>query len=253
MFEDLMKKVGIEMVDMICDEHGNQRAAVARGGVPKCPVCIDREMREKNIAEAAAARQENLIRIARVPERYRAVSFKGLDCTQEPRLEAVKRSLGEYVRRLREEPRQWLPLVLCGTKGTGKTHMLCAAINNLVRSGVSCHYTTMHTMLSEIKKAYSTDGISEQDMIWRYVGNFDLLVIDEVDVMRATDNDLSLIFYVINGRYNELRSVAVCSNQEPEKLDAFLSERVAERIRESAVTLRCDWPSYRTLPKTEGA
>ena len=150
-----------------------------------------------------------------------------------------------YYRDIRDTPRQWHPLWLTGLPGTGKTHLLCALSNNLCSVGISARYTTLASMLSEIKDAYSSADKTEAGQIAKFANSFDLLVIDEIDVMRATDNDKALLFAVINGRYNDLRPVAIASNQSPDSLGDFVTDRVVDRLRENSVVLVCDWASAR--------
>lgn len=244
MTDDILNRLKLQKQPTFCERHGALTAFVPEGVKAHCPMCVhelsEREQREQLRVE----RQEQLTRIACLPERFKAASFKAFNehC---PAVVDVKRQVGAYLRSLQDEPKQWAPLILAGAPGTGKTHALCALANNLIREGVGCHYTTMQTMLAEIKKAYGTDGMTEAGQVWKYVGNFTLLIIDEADVMRASENDLGLIFAVINGRYNELRSVALATNQKPEKLGEFLTERVADRLRENAQTLRFDWAGQR--------
>lgn len=101
--------------------------------------------------------------------------------------------------------------------------------------------------MQNIKSAYGKEktGISESERIWSYVGNYSLLIVDEVDMIRDTETEAGLLYAVMNGRYNEERRVAIATNQAPEELGQFLTPRVASRLMENSTIVRCDWPDYR--------
>jgi DNA replication protein DnaC len=205
-----------------------------------CPKCKDAELRREDVISAHQRRLEHLFSICGVPTRYRESGLKNFMVTSDAMQEA-KAAVHLYLRDFKAD--RWAPLALFGPPGTGKTHLVCALANNLISTGVSVRYTTMQGMLSDIKRAYSTDGLSESGQVSRYVDSWDLLIIDEVDVIRGTDNDLGLVFAVINGRYNACRPVCVVSNQAD--LVPFVGERTASRIGERATIVVCDWPSHR--------
>ena len=237
----------VEPVSGECQVHGPFNTFRLRGtDAATCPKCFDEQMRRESADAAFKSRVAHLQAISHVPARYHATGFSGFVCTTPEQQEAVK-TLGKFMRTVRDHHTTpaWGALLLTGGPGTGKTHLSCALANNLVSRGVSVRYTTAQEMLSDIKRAYSTDGMTEASQIAGFVHDFYLLILDEADVQRGTDNDAGLLFQVINGRYNAGRPVVVVSNQPVASMPAFLGERVASRLMENSVQVACDWGDFR--------
>ncbi|WP_417070799.1 ATP-binding protein [Niveibacterium terrae] len=243
---DFSKAVGSwKPVESECSEHGRFTAFSLPDGSIICPKCHDAKRDEEAKRRFFEERRAHLRNLAALPNRFANASF-GEWAPASERAAQVKLCVMSYYRDIRDTPRQWHPLWLTGLLGTGKTHLLCALANNLCAVGISARYTTLASMLSEIKDAYSAADKTEAGQIAKFANSFDLLVIDEIDVMRATDNDKALLFAVINGRYNDLRAVAIASNQSPDSLGDFVTDRVVDRLRENSVVLVCDWASARS-------
>jgi DNA replication protein DnaC len=248
-FSDAVRSLGavIEPISGECPLHG-QFATVRLRGTDEatCPKCYEDQMRKETADAAFKSRVAHLQSISHVPARYQTAGFGTFVCTVLAQHEALK-TLGKVMRAVRDQNMNaaWGTLLITGGPGTGKTHLACALANNLVSRGVSVRYTTAQEMLSEIKRAYSTDGMSEASQIERFVNGSYLLIVDEADVQRGTDNDASLVFAVVNGRYNAGRPMVVVSNQPVAAMPVFLGDRVASRLMENSVQVVCDWADYR--------
>ena len=101
------------------------------------------------------------------------------------------------------------------------------------------------SLLADIKRAYNDDDKTEAGQIAGYTERYNVLVVDEADVSRATDNDMGLLFAVVNGRYNAMRTIVIVSNQGAVHMPKWLGERAADRVMEGAQVVACDWESYR--------
>lgn len=233
----------LETVIGNCSEHGEYKnVRVVGTDIIQCPHCTQIKMSREEIEKAQKKRLQVLFECCDIPERFRNAGFKNFIAQTNEQKHAVELCQA-YIRSFSIS---WKPVHFVGTFGTGKTHLACACGNNLISKGVSVKYTTMHSMLSDIKKAYSTDGLSEVGQIAKYVDGFDVLILDEVDVTRGTDNDMSLIFAVVNGRYNAVKPIITISNQPIKKLVEFLGARTIDRLNENSVVVACEWESYRS-------
>lgn len=238
----------VEFIAGECDLHGKFTTSRLRGtDAATCPKCFDVKLNKESAAEAFNRRVSILVETAHIPQRYADIGFNGFKTEGNPRKVAAVETIATFMRQIRNSQfsPSWSILILTGGVGTGKTHLVCALGNNLISRGVSVRYTTAQAMLADIKRAYSTDGMTEASQIENYVNGASLLIIDEADVQRGTDNDTGLIFAVVNGRYNAGRPMAMVSNQPVTAMPEFLGDRVASRMNENATSVVCDWGDYR--------
>lgn len=247
-FSEVMKSHPLERVSGHCETHGDFTTYRMRGSEAlDCPKCMDERMDREMAARTFKVRLENLGKANGVPARYAGHGFSAFEKPSEAHIQAVG-DVTEFMRAVRHSVRHglaWRTLVMVGDVGTGKTHLACALVNNLVKRGISARYVTMPAMLADIKRAYSANDLTEAGQIARYVDEPDLLVIDEADVIRGTENDLGLIFGVINGRYNVDKPMALVSNQSVDGLVGFIGQRAVSRLRENMVLVACNWGDFR--------
>lgn len=237
----------LEQVGGSCDKHGAYTTFRLSGtDAATCQQCFEERMQAETAEAKFRARVAHLQDTAGIPERFSRVGFSGYKSTTQAQSDAVQR-MTAFMRQVRDDESTptWRTLLVHGSVGTGKTHLVCATANNLISRGVSVRYTTTQAMLAEIKRAYSTEGMTEASQIERYVRGASLLILDEADVTRGSENDLGLVFAVVNGRYNAGRPMAIVSNQAVENIGQFMGERTASRLMENATLVACDWDDYR--------
>ena len=63
--------------------------------------------------------------------------------------------------------------------------------------------------------------------------DLDLLVIDEVGVQSGTENERNILFDIINGRYENMKSTLIITNLDRSQLPDYLGERIVDRLREN--------------------
>lgn len=230
----------LQRLDGSCGEHGAATVLARADRGWYCPTCLEAHKRDESIRRWAQERAPTLHGIASIPARYRGQEFKATSPAQK-QVRAMAAAFRDFVV---AEPR-WACLLLIGEIGTGKTQLACelgeAFINRLLRS---VRYVTAKGMVSEIQAAYSTDGKTEESEIDRFV-RYDLLILDEIDLVPAKENALGLLMEVINRRYGSHRPMIVVTNQQLADLGRFVGERVVDRFHENGFPCAFDWPSFR--------
>jgi len=125
-----------------------------------------------------------------------------------------------------------------GPVGSGKTHLLCALLRE-TSYGTSSRFLTSEELLYLIKDGYSQPPVprwqrdedeSRSDNIISYLCDLDILALDDFGMERITEWSMSMISYIINSRYNEMRRTYISSNMDLNGLAECFNQRVASRI-----------------------
>lgn len=105
---------------------------------------------------------------------------------------------------------------LCGTVGTGKTHIA----TEVGRRMVDARWGVLMTSSDEIitKAADTWGGPGTEESVFARLSRCDLLIIDELGKEQGRDWSISRLFRVVNDRYENMRPVVV-TTQYPRKRD----------------------------------
>lgn len=230
----------LAMVSGECPQHGPAEVLLRTGAAWKCPRCFDAELAADTHAKWLAIRTADLMQTATIPAKYVGQSFKA--GTDEQRV--VVRTVQQFRDFILREP-SWAALILVGITGTGKTLLACQLGQSLIaKASRSLRYITAAGMISEIQASYGREGKSEEGEIMRFA-QYDVLILDEIDAIRNTDNANLLLTEIINRRYNEAKPVIVISNQPFDNLAKYVGERVHSRLYENAFVCDFRWADAR--------
>ena len=152
----------------------------------------------------------------------------------------------EYVDSFPENFKNGSSLTLCGTVGTGKTHLAVGIAHEILRSGYQPLFCTVAKALRFVKSTYSRDSeISERQALQTFIDP-DLLILDEVGVQFGSETEKNIIFEIINGRYEEVKPTIIISNLAKDKLEEFFGDRSFDRLREGGgKMIITNWESHR--------
>ena len=137
-------------------------------------------------------------------------------------------------------------LVLLGKVGAGKTHLACSiAIELMRRTGKQVYYRTVRDVIREVRATWHRDAPETEVAVIAKLTQSALMVLDEVGVMAGTDNEMLILFDVLDGRYREGLPTVVSSNLNRQGLQDALGERMYDRLRDGGKVLVFDWASHR--------
>jgi len=184
------------------------------------------------------------IAMASIPLRYRGLKFKNMAVVDPDSAKSV-RTAKAFLDNAADSLSRGASGFTCGNVGTGKTHMACILVENLARMGFSARYTTAWEMIQDIRSAYSDKSTSVQAMVKRYVA-YDFLAIDEIGVQNGSNDERVLLFQVINGRYDNIKSTMIISNSNNPVADGYLDARTIDRLLEGGgFSITFNGKSYR--------
>ncbi|WP_447801208.1 ATP-binding protein [Pseudomonas kilonensis] len=241
-----------------CETHGayEQKIFPLLGKELKsgCPEC-GREVREKAEASERANKameqrmaMERKLGAALIPKRFAGKTFdQYVANTQEQRkaLNTCRRYAAEFVK-IAETGRC---LLLLGKPGTGKTHLSVAIANEIMATTTATAvYRTLGAVLQAIRATYDHNSDQSESQILSSLISPSLLILDEIGVSKEkpSDFELTTLFAIINGRYEEMRPTIIVSNLDGQALPGAIGERCIDRLREGGViVIPFEWESQR--------
>ena len=170
-----------------------------------------------------------------IPRRYRGVSFDRPPVTQisPPVTAAVRR----FVDRIDDNLDAGRGLWLFGSVGTGKTTLAMLVSRHAHEAGRSVAIYSLPRLLTEIRATYDdARTTSHDDLIDRLIA-VDLLQIDDVGAEKTSEWVLEELYTIVNGRYENERSIVVTTNLERDELAAQITERTVSRLEEMCEVL----------------
>lgn len=146
---------------------------------------------------------------------------------------------GEFLKRAEN-------VLVFGSPGGGKTHLLAALGHELVQQGYSAYFTTCVLLVQRLLQA-KQDLLLEREL--RRLDKFDALIIDDIGYVQQNREEMEVLFTLLAHRY-ESRSVLLTSNlvfSDWEKIfkDPMTTAAAIDRLVHHSVILELNLPSYR--------
>ena len=129
-----------------------------------------------------------------------------------------------------KSPNGWL--VMCGSPGTGKTHLCTAVCGSLIKQGMDVRYFLWRTNAPTLKALANSADYEDAVRVYKQVK---VLYIDDFFKGSITDADINLAFDILNARYNRTDLITIISSEMTiERImekDEALASRIYERTK----------------------
>jgi DNA replication protein DnaC len=140
-----------------------------------------------------------------------------------------------------------------GNPGSGKTHLLCAMGQELVRQGRRVLYATCALLVQELLIA-KRDLKLEQTL--KRLGRYDALIIDDLGYVQQDRQEMEVLFTLLAHRY-ERGSVLITSNLPFSQWEAIFKDPMTtaaaiDRLVHHSVILELNLPSFRMEQAKQG-
>jgi chromosomal replication initiator protein len=123
---------------------------------------------------------------------------------------------------------QYNPLFIYGNVGLGKTHLLQAIGNRVVRDhgGLRVFYTAAESFMAEMIRAIQKRAMVSFKLKYR---NLDVLLIDDIQFLSDKEMLQEEIFHTFNALHGEGKQIVMTSDRPPKEIPA-LEERLVSRF-----------------------
>lgn len=179
------------------------------------------ELRHELDARNATMRAERLRRECGLGERFESrtfTSWRQSPATAEAYAAATQAA---------NDPKSRIGVWLYGPVGSGKSHLLAAAVNAALDANRPAYFATTVTLLDRFRASY--DGAGEvRDGTTNLIAQcaeIDVLALDDLGKERLTPWSAERLWELVNRRYESGRGVLVSSNLDPTALAAHWSRR----------------------------
>ena len=239
----------------VCETHGEHVTITTKhtdkpSGCPECAKdrqdAQDKTEQAELFAKIKSDRIEKKLGSALIPKRFAGKSFADY-IVSTPKQEKNLSECRAYADNFEENHKAGRCLLLLGKPGTGKTHLASAiAWQVMTQTSHTAVYRTVGGILQLIKGSYGNDSEYSEQEAYKAFTSPSLMIIDEVGATKPTEFELTTLFAIINGRYEDQLPTIVISNLQPDELGSVLGERSVDRLREGgSIALVFNWDSER--------
>lgn len=207
------------------------------GKLQLCPMCGPQRLQERAAAQMATKRA----RLRSYDQRAPAQTFETFAVENvSPQVVEAFYVARDYAR----NPAGWL--VLAGTMGTGKTHLLMAILNAQPAERPTMFVTTPN-LLDMLRSGYRKGDYEE---LLSICCNVALLAIDDLGAESETDWAAEKLFQIVNQRYQARLPLVVSTNVPVRELEPRLASRLSDDDLATVMSLYA--PDYRQRRSAPG-
>lgn len=253
----ILGKLEIRQVKTNCPLHGEYLAnQVWLSGqikeVSECPECFKLKQAQKAIEEEKAMQEKaqksrmERIKETRMPLEYQTKDFSTFFQDTESQREAFNMA-ERFVNGWGKAKAGGYGLLFLGGCGTGKTHLACAIMLELMDRYLFVYprYYKVSEIFSAVRSTYQTGVITNEEEMLKFFSSIQLLVIDEVGIQKSSEAEKRILFSILDNRVTSNNPTILMSNLGPKALAELLGDRLYDRVRSKCVPMLFAGPSMR--------
>jgi DNA replication protein DnaC len=141
-------------------------------------------------------------------------------------------------------------VALIGNRGCGKTQMGACLIGYCyTKLEKTAKYRKAMEIFYRIREGMKTEGDSERAAIEEFLKPY-FLVIDAYEVRADSEFENRTLDYIIDKRYDNMKSTLLISNETKEKFASVLGPSICDRMKEVGGIIELNGKSFRGLSLT---
>lgn len=213
-----------------------QSSSLTKESYERVKELIDKSVAIEIELDAERRRAERMIADCNLGRRFESRTFENFDNARFPMAYEKVRTYAECFTENCGES-----LLLMGNPGTGKTHLAAAATNYIVQEhGVPVRFGSFLELLECMKKSFGSADDLGKELI-----EVPLLVIDDLGKERQSEWSGSVLYRVINGRYERYAPVIITTNESLDTLRDNIGEATFSRLIEMCDGISMNGEDYR--------
>ena len=245
----ILGKLEIRQVKTMCPLHGEYLAnQVWLSGqikeISECPECFKLKQAQKAIEEEKARKEEaernrkQRIVETRMPLEYQTKDFSTFIQETDSQKAAFKLAR-RFVKGWEKAKAGGYGLLFLGSCGTGKTHLACAIMIELLKEYAFSYprYYKASEIFSSVRSTYQAGSTTNEEETLKFFSSIQLLVIDEVGVQKGSEAEKRILFSILDSRVTSNKPTILLSNLGPKALEELLGDRLYDRVRSKCVPM----------------
>ncbi len=197
------------------------------------------QLARSECASRHAHRVETLTRESRLPLEKTMLNFDRQRLPRSVNAQVSTLLDGSFVNRKEN-------VLLFGTPGSGKSHLLCALGHELVKQRRRVLFTKCSLLVQELLSAKQSLRLIK---VLKTLSRVDVLVIDDIGYVQQNRDEMEVLFTLLAERY-ERGSVMLTSNVafgQWEKIfkDPMMAAAAVDRLVHHSIIIEMNMPSYR--------
>lgn len=205
---------------------------------------IEKECEELKETETRKERVQALVTKSNLGRRFRDrtfETFKTNDNTKD-----IFEKVYNYTKEFTKLEKEGRGLLFTGTVGTGKTHLAVAVANYLMYEKIiPVKYGNVTTLLGEIKSSYDKQSKESEAEIINALSKVSLLIIDDLGKEKSSEWSNSIIYSIINNRYENYKPTIVTTNLSIKELEDTVGDATVSRLIEMCDGVKMNGFDYR--------
>jgi DNA replication protein DnaC len=192
----------------------------------------------EDVADRKRKQAERIRKDSNLGTRFQRRTFQTFERERDP---TAYDTCTDYVKTYTKSERN--SLLLIGGVGTGKTHLMASIANQLLDNGIPVLFDTFDGHLHKLKAEFNGDGKG----YLRKMQSIDMLMMDDVGKEKQTDWSRSIMFDIVNYRYEHILPIVITTNLTTKQLADYFGDAVWSRLCEMCRGAQMSGTDYRRL------
>jgi len=217
------------MVASVCESHGSFDSKETKkfGRILKlgCPQCAAANLSSHHKSELAS--KTFVLEAKGIPARHQGSSFDGFNKGDEQGAHVAAR-LQSYIDHFSQSSKKCSFIVL--SCGSDSAPMACAMLKAAGEAKLVSRYTTAQDYILAIRASYSSNSQDTEGGIISKYAEVDLLVLDDLESTRNTQDDQFQLSTLLEKRYNSMLPTLIVNKGDNYTLSDRLGGDIFEQI-----------------------